>query len=374
MMRSWAQAVAGGVAVLGGDAARADEGSPAIDAAISYVGDSFASLKGERGARYMGLLDVMADVDGDAIGLDGVSAHVNVQWVHGGAFSADLVRDGQVVSNIEAPAGVRPLQAYVATRIGGGKGLVKLGLIDLNGDFDEQAAGSLFINASHGIGADFAQSGLNGPSIFPTTASAVVVHWTEPGWSARFGMFDGVAGNPDHPRRTVVRFPGESGLLMVGEVDLAVDDKTQLQLGGWRYTRKFDALEGGRLSGNSGAYALGQTTLFRRGEQQLDGWLRVGVAKSAINPIGVYWGGGVTYGGDDSRLGLAFAHARLGDPALRAGEGDRRAETNIELTWAVRLNDRLTVQPDVQYIFNPGWAAGRADALVVGLRFGAVLF
>lgn len=376
VVRHLARAVAGGVAVLGGDAARAGDAPPAIDAEISYVGDSMASLKGERGMRYMGLLDMMADVDGDAIGLDGLSAHVNLQWAHGGAISGDVVGDGQGVSNIEAPPGLRPLQAYVAARIGGGRGQVKAGLIDLNDDFDEQAVGAMFLNSSHGIGADFAQTGLNGPSIFPTTASAVVMRWTEPGWSVRLGLFDGVSGDPDHPRRTVVRFPGESGLLMVGEVDLALDDDTQLQLGAWRYTRSFDAVDGGarRLSGNSGAYVMGQTMVLSRGEQRLDAWLRLGIANSAINPVGAYLGGGLTYGGDRSSWGLAFAHARLGDPALRAGAGERRAETNVELSWAFRLNDRLTIQPDVQYIFNPGWAAGRADALVVGLRFGAVLF
>ena len=51
------------------------------------------------------------------------------------------------------------------------------------------------------------------------------------------------------------------------------------------------------------------------------------------------------------------------------GESTDRTETNIELTWRARVNDWLTLQPDVQYVMNPGTNPAVRNAWVVGLRF-----
>ena len=354
-----------------------------VDLGAGYVSDTFANLAGgrERGVRIMGKLDLTADVDGAVFGIDGAQAYLNLQLLHGESLSEELVGDGQVVSNIDAPPGQRVLEAWLKFPFGGGAGFAKAGLIDLNTDFDVQSVGGLFVNSSHGIGPDFSQSGLNGPSIYPTTSSAVVIGWKQPLWSARAGLFDAVSGDPDRPRRTVVRFPGESGLLLVAEADVALGPSAELQIGAWTYTTRFDAVRQPtenaqrRLSGNRGAYAMLEGTLSRQGERTLDGWVRAGVAEASINPIGFYAGGGLTFGDEDSRFGIAVGHARLGDPAILAAEIRLdRAETNLELSWSHRLSEQLTVQPDLQYVINPGWDSALRDAFVLGLRLDISLF
>ena len=356
---------------------------PNVDLGASYVSDTFANVRGgrERGVRVMGKLDLTAEVNGVAFGIEGAQAYLNLQLLHGESLSEELVGDGQVVSNIDAPPGQRVLEAWLKLPFGGGAGFAKAGLIDLNTDFDVQSVGGLFVNSSHGIGPDFSQSGLNGPSIYPTTSSAVVIGWKQPSWSARAGLFDAVPGDPDRPRRTVVRFPGESGLLLVAEADVAVGASAEFQIGAWTYTTRFDAVRQPRedaqqrLSGNRGAYAMVEGTLSRHGERTLDGWVRAGVAETSINPIGFYAGGGLSFGGDDSRFGVAVGHARLGDPAIAPAEiRPDRAETNIELTWSRRLSEQLTVQPDLQYVINPGWNPALHDAFVLGLRLDITLF
>lgn len=107
---------------------------------------------------------------GAVLGINAFSLHADVQPIHGGCVSNEAVGNAQIVGNIDAPAGIRPFEAYVAMRFGPGDGsLIKVGLIDLNSEFDVQGAGAFLINTSHGIGLDFSQSGINGPSIFPTT-------------------------------------------------------------------------------------------------------------------------------------------------------------------------------------------------------------
>ncbi len=44
------------------------------------------------------------------------------------------------------------------------------------------------------------------------------------------------------------------------------------------------------------------------------------------------------------------------------------AETAFEITWRQRIDARLSVQPDLQYIVHPALAPTRDHALIVGIR------
>jgi porin len=188
-----------------------------------------------------------------------------------------------------------------------------------------------------------------------------------------------VAGDPDHPRRTVLRYPGETGLLIVGEVDFDLGGSRELQFGAWHYTSRFERIEDPAQTGrSSGAYAMAEGVLLNHGEAELGAWIRGGVASDRVNPIGLYLGGGATYGTENQTVGLAIAHARLGDPAVRAGraagQAPLRAETAIELSYAHRLHDHIMLQPDIQYVINPGWDRTVDNALVGGVRLHLTLF
>lgn len=354
----------------------------------NHVSDIFANVDGgiDRGTALLGKTGLMLDVGEAAFGVGGMSAFVDLQYVWGRSLSGDLVGDGQTASNIEAISALRPLEAWAQWASADEAALVRAGLIDLNGLFDVQEVGQLFINSSHGIGPEFSQSGLNGPSIFPTTAAGVAVEFRDDGWGARFGLFDAVAGDPDRPTRTLLRFPGDSGALLVGEVDVPIAKAAKVRIGGWSYSTRFDGVaemepDGSprRLRKARGGYAMVEGRIA--GDEDgpgLDGWLRLGIASKRVHPIHGYLGGGIAYGTEERRVGIAVAHARLGRPAMLAGDafGNRpkRAETNIELSYSHALSDRIRVQPDVQYIVNPGWVAGRADALLVGARVEISLF
>jgi porin len=70
----------------------------------------------------------------------------------------------------------------------------------LNSEFDAIESAKLFVNPSHGIGADFAQTGLNGPSIFPFAGLAVRLRAERGPFSVQVAALDAVPGDPD--RRT----------------------------------------------------------------------------------------------------------------------------------------------------------------------------
>ena len=53
---------------------------------------------------------------------------------------------------------------------------------------------------------------------------------------------------------------------------------------------------------------------------------------------------------------------------LRRLEALKRREIAIELTYRAEITEYLAIQPDLQYVINPGLVPGRDDAFVAGLR------
>ena len=87
-----------------------------------------------------------------------------------------------------------------------------------------------------------------------------------------------------------------------------------------------------------------------------------------------YFGAGLVYNGairgrDLDLLGLGVAHAVFSDRARDLD--DVTHETVVELFYRVQLTPWLALEPDVQFIVNPGGQGD--DSLVLGLRFAVDL-
>lgn len=313
--------------------------------------------------------------------VSGLRAITSIQYVNGVQFSGALVGDVQSVSNIEAPRGVRLYNAALQWTAPHDAATLRLGLTDLNEFFDVQEPGFLFLNSSTGIGAEFGLTGVNGPSIFPTTALAIVGGTRlGAGWSVKAGLFNAIAGNPDDPGAFVAVKTGGGGLL-IGEIDFASDSGAwKLEFGGWGYTASFELLPGIGAApqwagGNAGAYTIVEARLFEDGPRRLDAWVRLGFANDRINQVGSYAGGGLVLaaplaGRDDDSVGIAVMRAMFGGPA-RAAYGLEPAETVVELTYSAQLTDWLSVQPDFQYVFHPGGDPTLRNAAVLGVSITA---
>jgi porin len=199
-------------------------------------------------------------------------------------------------------------------------------------------------------------------------------------------VLDGVPGDPERPKATTVRFGGEDGALLAAEVDRRGERLSKLAFGTWRYTGRFDTFNASddvenpdAQRGSAGAYTLAEVQLYHPSDDSsrgLAGFVRFGVADKDVNRFGSYAGTGLVYTGvlaADDQLGFAVAHATNGSAYRRvealAGTATDAAETNLELTWRFAVREWLTLQPDVQYIFNPNTDPGLADALAIGLRF-----
>jgi porin len=317
-------------------------------------------------------IQVSGTVNGEPIGLPGLSVHAQVFRTDGASLSS-RVGDIQTVSNIEAVPTYRLFEAWIEKRFGGGdpRFALRAGLMDLNSDFDSVQTASLFVNSSHGIGPDLSRSGRSGPSIFPVSAAGVRASWLpSKRWTFRGAAFDGVPGDPDHPKAFVrIRLGADDGALLIAQTDYHISDSAKVEAGVWHYTVPIAADGLTRKAPDQGAYLSIEGPV-----PSLKGWsawLRAGVANGRAQIVSSYVGTGLIAQGlfpnrPDDRVGIALARAGIG-PA-RYPLALHKAETTFEASYQYKVHDTLAVQPDVQYVHDPAGVAHGRDALVLGLR------
>jgi porin len=379
-------------AAANGGASQSGEATGA-QLSISYTGEWWRANRGPGGggSRYLDNLDLTVEIDAARLwGFTGLTLFGYVLYNNGRSVSA-LTADAQGVSNIEADRALRLYEFWAEWRFGAAeRHSTRFGLYDLNSEFDSIPSAGLFVNPSQGIGPEFSQTGLNGPSIFPVTSVGARYRYDAPsGWTVLGAVLDGVPGDPQHPKRTVVRLSDRDGLLWVAEASLQRGAVTKIAAGAWGYSARFDDLlvvdangSAVRRRGNRGLYAQADVALLGAPSAdqapRLSAFLRWGRANPDLNRFARYWGSGLVWRavlgpGSGDELGVAIAHARNGGPwrALQrtAGEETAAAETVLELTWRLPVNDWLVLQPDLQWIRNPDTDPARRSVLAAALRF-----
>jgi porin len=359
---------------------------------VGYIGEHWSVLQGgiEQGSRYLDNLDLIFAANLEHTLDVPVTLYAHALYNNGQQVS-ELTGDAQGVSNIESSArALRLFEAWTEWRFGrDSRQSLRYGLYDVNSEFDVVPTAGLFIGSSHGMGREFSQSGHHGPSTFPVTSLALRHQWRiDDAWTWQTTVLDGVPGDPEHPDRTSIRLSGDDGALFLTEVSRTAPRLQKLALGVWQYTAKFDDLIAADAEGapirrptNRGVYVLGDAALVPASSAQSDvpprlsAFIRFGVANGDLNRFDRYLGAGLVLRGlvGEDELGIAIAQAYNGDAyralAARVGMPTDRVETNIELTWRIPVAEWLALQPDVQYIINPGTDPQLRDALVVGLRF-----
>lgn len=347
--------------------------APPVRFEAVYKASVWSGLSGPlRGrAAYLGNFDLKLTLAGEKLyALPGNTVFVHALHDHGSKPNR-RVGAAQGLDNIEVDTSTGKLyQLWMQQQLADDRLSVLAGLYDLNSEFYVTEAAALFVHPALGVGTDMAQSGRNGPSIFPTTSLALRLR-VEPFASTylQAAILDGVPGDPGNPRGTHVRFARGDGALWVAEAGLhtgETDSRGKLALGYWRYTGRFDHLvdvdAGGAPSRDvsRGAYLLAEQPLWRAdGRGAITCFARFGMASASVNEfrnalaIGAVWKGPLR-GRDQDTLGLAFAGARRGDQfrraAVLADEPVARQETAWELSYRARATDWLWLQPGLQHV------------------------
>jgi porin len=150
------------------------------------------------------------------------------------------------------------------------------------------------------------------------------------------------------------------------------------KVGGWHHSANLTDVAGNPHSGNYGFYFVADQLIFPEqagSDQGLGLFVQIGKVPDDRNMVDLYVGGGVNYHGllpgrEEDDFGIAVGHASISENMI--GPGVDSAETVIELTYLANLLPWFTIQPDFQYIINPGADPAIKNALVGGVRFGIV--
>ena len=368
---------------LAAHGARAED-APAFKLSGNYTADLAGTVSGglaKRG-RVLDDLQVFGDLDlSKAIGWKGATAHVEL-LNNSGAMPNDDAGTLQGVDNIEVTRQrARLFEAWVEQGFGD-KGSVRAGLYDLNSEFYSNDSAGMLLAPAFGIGSELAATGANGPSIFPSTALAVRVRWTPNehvyAQAAALNANAGVLGDPGG-----IKTSFDNGLLLIAEAGWT--GRGKIAVGTWRYTDKQDDIRFLAPSGDpapataQGAYVLLERRLTGEADvRKTTAFARLGVSDGDTTSFKGGWQAGLLVehlfeSRPDSAVSIgvnqAFLSGKYRDNAIDAGLRLQRSESAVEVTYADKIGP-VTIQPDIQYVKDPGADSGVGHALVAILRLG----
>ena len=337
----------------------------------SYAADIWSNSGGlEDGTRYLDNLSLAATADLEKLwSWNGAEARASLLYNNGESLS-ELTGDSMIVSNIEAGVeAVRLYEAWVNFPVSERANL-RIGKYDLNSEFDVLDSSGLFLGSAHGIGMDIAQTGEQGPSIFPITGFAARLEYEiSEVVTLRVAALDGVPGDPGDPQATQIKLSDEEGALLIGEFAIERDDH-RILAGVWSYTEEFGTHDGSDEASNHGIYVRGETRIAEMSNGELSGFVRGGIASGEVNQFSTFASAGVTYERDElGAFGAAIAYAGTSDRWRASNPNGGDNETVFELTYARSLTEWLDVQPNLQFVANPAADSGVDDALAIGIRF-----
>lgn len=401
----------------------------ALSETSEVLGNSTGGVR--QGFEYDGLTQMAVQLDTQqAFGWYGGTFRASALQIHGRNLSADNLLTLQTASGIEADDGARLWELWYQQKfLDEDRADVKIGQMSLDQEFIVSQNALLFINTMFGwplVPSDDLPGG--GPA-YPLSALGVRVRARPTdSFTALLAVTNGNpapnnSGDPQVANPSGTSFPLNGGVLVFGELQYAypalgtmVQSEPEaevrpgtVKLGFWYNSEEFDDLQ----RDNTGLSLANPTStgipLAHHNDYSFYGvwdqmvwnspwggalnfFTRVmGTPQGNRNPIVFALNAGFTMHGlvpsrDDDTTGIGMGYGRVSGAITGLNQQTafftssfvptQTAETFIELTYQYQLTPAVQLQPDFQYVFNPG--AGIANPnnsnqaikneAVVGLR------
>jgi porin len=361
-----------------------------------------------RGVVYEGLTDLSLSVDLKTyFGAPG-TVFARAYQIHGRGLTANYIGNLGPVSGVEATRTTRLFELWYEAPLSDSLEL-RLGQQAASTEFKVSTTAQLFVNATFGWAnlpsLDLPSGGPNYPLATPGARLKAT-----PGNDVTLllGLYNGDpagpgTGDPQLREASGTAFRINDGAFVIGELRYNPENSARngtYRLGGWFHSgdfadQRFDAngipLANPASSGaprqhrrNYSLYAVVDQPIWQAGDGEggATAFARVVGAPSDRNLVDFYLDGGLAYAGPfgrkEDRIGVAFAYTRIGSTA-RGLDADvarftgqpfpvRSAEFLVEVTYRLQLAPWWQLQPDFQYVINPG--AGVLDPNRPGRRLG----
>jgi porin len=340
-----------------------------------------------QGAIYEGATLGSVTVDLGTPGLvPGGVFNVSGWQLRGHGLSADNLQNIMTVSNIEAVPGWRLFELWYDQSLANDTVSVRVGQQSSDTEFIVSTYAQVFLNSSFGWPALTDTNLPAGGSAFPLATPAVRLR-VKPNdiWTLQGGVYSGSPagtqpGNPQVVNRTGLLFPVGPGATWIAEVQANLSpfgrDGTY-KLGAWYNDNVITELSTGPLTvpvtahNTWSVYAVADQLLWRQAGTKDGGigsFLRVMGAPADRSVVSFFIDGGVTWKGmipgrDADTAAIGFGYAQLGSALHNAAKAQHLSdpsfptsggEAMIELTYQFVAVPGWTLQPDLQFIAQPG--------------------
>lgn len=394
---------------------RSQLGNYGISLGLQETSEVFGNVTGgkHRGADYDGVTEVSVALDtAKAFGWEGGTFNLNALQIHGRSITADNLGTLQFTSSLEADRATRLWELWYRQAFLGGLVDVKVGQQSIDQEFIITQYGSTFINSALGWPVVGEADLYAGSSAYPLSSLGVRVrvHPTN-NLSVLAGVFDdNPGGGPFRVDAQLLdasgtKFNLNTGALWIAEVQYAVNQPSlgdpshanqqtglpgMYKLGFWYDSghfpdQQFDTL-GRSLAdpassgvarlhrGNYSVYAIMDQLVWRPNATSARGmgvFARVvGAPEGDRNRVTMGANAGVVLKDplphrDNDAFGVGFGLAKISNRASaldknaalfrqNSGFPIRTNEVFVEVTYQYQVAPWWQVQPDFQYVFNPG--------------------
>jgi porin len=383
-----------------------------IEVGGAYYGEAFQNWGGIKdGAAYDGVLGLYLNADMHQLGLwKGLCFHTDGYQIHGRSITGEYVGGLMPVSSFEAEPATRLFELWFEQYLFNDTVSVKIGQLAADAEFFIAEGGGYFLNGTWGWAPIAAENNPNGGPAYPLATPGVRVGLTPTeNTYALIGVYNGdpapecnkAGGDPQRCNDHGLDFElDDDPLLMIeGAYSYTLAGGRlpgAIKIGGWNHFGTFEHQRvdtGGDLiaiTGNKGKpldndhalYVIMDQLLWRvPGSEEAQGvgmFFRVAGAPEDRNLVDFYFDAGFTFTGmisgrPDDALAVGFAYTGISDEVtafdIDGGEPlARKYESLIEIAYTIEITNGWALQPDFQYIWNPGGGIGADDATVIGAR------
>ena len=362
-----------------------------------YLGEAFANTGGiHQGATYDGVLWTYLLGDLHKAGLwKGLCFYTDAYQIHGRSITAEDIGSLATVSNYEALPSTRLSELWLEQHMFNDHLTVRVGQLTADTEFLLSSGGSNFLDSTWGW-ATLPTSDLpgGGPSYPLATPGMRVALKPNDKWSLMLGVYNGdpagahCTGNPQVCDDNGLDFRLDSPPLLIAEGSYKYNQDGHLpgniKIGGWNQFGTFHRQPFGSgsptiartfgsvpIENDWAIYAIFDQLVLRvpdsKDPKGVGLFGRIIGAPTEQNLVDFYADGGVTFSGmiphrTEDILAVGFAYSGISDDvhALGAGSGPSRAgslEALLEICYTAQLRTGWTLQPDFQYIWQPGGGA-----------------
>ncbi len=361
---------------------------------FSYQGEILSNLSGglHTGTTYEGVAELGLGINLERLaGWKDTIFYADMLYPHGEGLTQRFTGDLNDVSDIDANDSLRLFKCWVQKNFGGDRLTVRAGLLAVDEEFFLSDGASHFFNGGFGAFAVVSENIVT--SLYPVSALGVRVTWKpNDAVTLRAAVFSGDVGTQaENLHNTRWKLSRHDGAAAFVEAEYATPAQSKAlpgtyQIGGFYDSKFFPDLSSGHdRHGEYGLYASADQMVWRRPStgdgpaQGLDLFARAAWSPDDRSIIGHEFQAGATFTGplpkrENDILGLGFIQSTVSSDA-RGTDGRRHPshrESVLEFFYRAAISEHFSVQPDLQYIFNPGATAGTRDAFAVGLRFSVV--